>query len=107
MACPVSLPVPLSVAQVITVLPLAGGLPEALAFSLAAGMLLCCLGLIGVVRQAEAHSKEGHVLVACSSDTETGTSSDDSETNYAEPHDEGTLRQELVDGASRLATVPQ
>ena len=50
---------------VILVLPLAGGLPEALAFSLAAGMLLLCLALSGILRQAEtsAHGKEGHVLV--------------------------------------------
>ena len=50
---------------VILVLPLAGGLPEALAFSLAAGMLLLCLALSGILRQAETstHGKEGHVLV--------------------------------------------
>jgi len=77
---------------VILVLPLAGGLPEALAFSLAAGMLLLCLALSGILRQAETstHGKEGHVLVrADDTDTEPGTSSDDSEPIHAEAHEEG------------------
>ena len=38
---------------VITILPLAGGLPEGVAFSLGSGLLLVCLACIGVVKQEE------------------------------------------------------
>ena len=45
---------------VITILPLAGGLPEAVAFSLGAALLLICYGCIGVVKiEEEAARKQG------------------------------------------------
>ena len=43
---------------VITILPLAGGLPESLSFALAVGMLLLCLVFVEVVKEAEL-AKEG------------------------------------------------
>jgi len=75
---------------VITVLPLAGGLPETLAFGLACGMLLLCLGFIAVVKEAEtakeAACATAHLNGSDPSYTEAGSSSD-SDPNDKSPTD--------------------
>ena len=73
---------------VITLLPLAGGLPEAIAFSIACVMLLACLGCIQVVKAAEGAkvAEQHHLSGAELALTEHGSSSDsDDKSSPTEP----------------------
>lgn len=70
---------------VITLLPLAGGLPEPLAFSLAVLLLLVCLGCIGVVKEADTKDDGAY--------TETGSSSD---SEAHERHAEEMMEHDLA-----------